>query len=88
MEGYIDGIRSRKNEFQYHIGGYQFGENCYQEINLSIHNKKASTINIGLELHDFIQNLDLVKQSHIMSPGAEAVLLSSQLVKCFKIIKK
>ena len=88
LEGYMDGVKSRKNEFQYHLGGYQFGENCYHEINLSISNKKSSTINIGLDLHEFIQNLDLVKQSHIMSPGAEAVLLSSQLVKCFKIIKK
>ena len=88
LEGYVDGIRSRNNEFQYHLGGYQFGENCYQEVNLPITNKKSSTINVGLELYDFIQNLDLLKNSHIMSPGFEAVSLSSRLVKCFKIIDK
>lgn len=87
LEGYIDGVKSRKNEFQYHLGGYQFGENCYQEINLHIANKKSSTINIGFELYDFIQNLDFVKQSHIMSPGADAVMLSSLLAKSFKIIR-
>lgn len=87
LEGYIDGVKSKKNEFQYHLGGYQVEENCYEEINLSVFDKKSATINIGFELYDFIQNLDLVKQSHIMSPGAEAVLLSSLLAKSFKIIR-
>ena len=88
LEGYRDGINSRKQEFQFHLGGYMPGENCFQETHFALSQKNKSSLKIGIDIFDFMQQIDLNKQNHIMSPGEEAVSLSNQLLKSFKLIKE
>ncbi len=83
LEGTFNLCKTRNNEFQFHLGGYQFPNSAIQEITLSVKNVKL--ININLDIEKALQEIDLSKQDHIMSPKQEAVVLASKFSKAFEI---
>lgn len=82
MEGICNTCTDSKKNFEFHLGGYQYPFNPLQKVELKT---TANSFKIILDLRKFFTAVDLKKQKHIMSPSADAVILSQQLAKCFSI---
>jgi len=82
MEGTCNTCTDSKKNFEFHLGGYQYPFNPLQKVELKT---TANSFKIILDLRKFFTAVDLKKQKHIMSPSADAVILSQQLAKCFSI---
>lgn len=74
LEGTSEICPTRNHVFQYHMGGYMAPFQTVQKINLKI--RPDEKIEIRMDLHQFLQKLDLAQQPTIMSPGAKAQELS------------
>lgn len=85
LEGSSNLCPTRKNEFQFHLGGYLPPNNALQTIVLKT--SEQQPLIIGLDIEQFLRVVDLSKQNHIMSPGKEAVLLSATAASAFSIQK-
>jgi len=82
LEGTSSSCPSRKNQFQFHLGGYQYPNNCYKQFMIL----NDSTLNASvllLQLDSFFSHVDLRKTYSVMSPGKEAVALSILLSQSF-----
>ena len=81
LEGSSTHCPTRKNEFKYHLGGYQSPNTTLQKIHIPLSNAPHQTIQI--ELKHFLDQIDFVNTPIIMSPGPEAKKLSIQAKKLF-----
>jgi hypothetical protein len=86
LEGNSKLCKTRNNEFQFHLGGYQAPFYCLQTLQFPIKNKNE--INIKIDLEKIISQLNLTKQNHIMSPNKEAFILSKVVANAFSILDK
>ena len=84
IEGNSPSCKTRKNEFHFHIGGYQHPFNTMRKIEL-ICNKKVKQINIGMDLNKFFANINLDETNSIMIPGTLAMKLADYITKLFYI---
>ena len=84
LEGISDKCNTRKNRFQYHLGGYQEPLNLYQEISLKIPSESREIV-IDVDISSMLDNLDLPTTNQIMSPSKEALEISNLLPKIFKL---
>jgi hypothetical protein len=84
IEGTSNVCKSRKNEFQFHLGGYLNPFLCVQKIEMIV--DRNEQIQIGIHVEKMIKALDLSKQTKIMSPSLNAVEISKQLAKCFYLM--
>ena len=83
LEGTSSLCKTRNNEFQFHLGGYQQPNYCLQTLSFSVSNLKV--INIKLDMQKILNQIDLAKTNHIMSPSAEAVLISKIVANAFTV---
>ena len=83
IEGVYKGCKTRKNKFQYHLGGYQKPNVTFQEIILPT--DKLSQINLNLT--NFIKEAINNNWCEIMTPSNEAVQLSKTLTKGLNFIQ-
>ena len=81
IEGKSSRVLTQNQEFQFHLGGYQFPYNALQEIELKLIPGEAIILNIDLAL--LLERIDLSESNHIMSPGTKAVSLSQQVARSF-----
>ena len=72
---------TKNNEFQFHIGGYQFPDRTMQQVILNI--LMEGSLAIRIDLKKIIDSIDLTKQNQVMSPGKDAVILSEKALKIF-----
>ncbi len=86
LEGKSKLCKTRNNEFQFHLGGYQNADNALQTIILNVSENK--NIDILIDIEKMLAAIDLSEQNQIMSPGKEAVLLSEKFSKIFSIQKQ
>lgn len=84
LEGKSNVCKTRNNEFQFHLGGYQTPHNALQTINLEL--KSKHSINVKFDLKHLVSFLDLSKTNHIMSPSKEAVELSRKISQLFNTL--
>ncbi len=84
IEGTSNVCKSRKNEFQFHLGGYMTPFQCVQKIEMIV--DRNEQIQIGIHVEKMIESFDLSKQTKIMSPSLNAVEVSKQLAKCFYLM--
>ena len=84
IEGTSNVCKSRKNEFQFHLGGYMAPFQCVQKIEMIV--DRNEHIQIGIHVEKMIEAFDLSKQTKIMSPSLNAVEVSKQLAKCFYLM--
>lgn len=84
IEGKSSSCKTRKNEFYFHIGGYLPPFNTMRKIEL-IYDKKATQINIGMDLNKFFANIKLAETNSIMIPGELAMKLADYSTKLFYI---
>ncbi len=83
MEGKSNLAKTRKNEFEFHLGGYQYPFNALKSVVLNTDSKNNIDILFDAEL--FLQQVDLSKENQVMSPGADAILLSEKAAAAFRI---
>ena len=83
LEGKSSLCKTRANEFQLHLGGYQFPFNSLKTVVLNVLDKDKTTITLDIE--QLLKALNLSQQNHMMSPKAEAVLLSETVSKLFRV---
>ncbi len=84
IEGTSNVCKSRKNEFQFHLGGYMTLFQCVQKIEMIV--DRNEQIQIGINVEKMIEAFDLSKQTKIMSPSLNSVEVSKQLAKCFYLM--
>ena len=84
IEGKSSSCKTKKNEFNFHIGGYLPPYYAMRNIKL-IYHKKAGQINIGIDLYNFFANLNLAKTNSVMIPGTLAMKLADYSKSLFYI---
>lgn len=85
LEGKSNLCKTRNNEFEFHLGGYQFPDNSLQTVTLPCTSQE--NIIISFDLEKFLGQVDLSKENQIMSPGNDAVLLSKKAASAFSVMK-
>jgi len=83
LEGNSNLCKTRHNEFQFHLGGYQKPFNCLQTVFIPM--KSSSNIILHIDVAKFIEQLSLSQVNHIMSPSREAVDLAEKITKIFSV---
>jgi len=82
LEGLETSLKTRKNKFQFHLGGYQAPYTTYKSIQLRTDNSSNKYI-VDLPIDNFIKQIQLDKNHTIMSPSLAAMHLSNLLAKSF-----
>jgi hypothetical protein len=89
LEGISNLCKTRKNEFTFHLGGYQGAESTIQDVVIDCSELPiGEKINLDLDVKKFLSTIDLTTLNHIMSPGQEAVRLSNRLPEIFSLQRK
>ncbi len=83
LEGKSNLCATKKNEFQFHLGGYQHPFNSLQTIELSV--KENQKIKIVLDMEKVFEQINVSKQNHVMMPGKEAVIAAKSIAKLFSV---
>jgi len=83
LEGRCNLCKTRNNEFQFHLGGYQFPFYNLQTLMLNANDQKI--MNINIDLKKGLESIDISKRDHIMSPGPDAQLFSERFSKAFSV---
>jgi hypothetical protein len=79
LEGTSNLCKTRHNEFQFHLGGYQYPFNSLQTVFIDVIPKQ--NIELGMDIQKILSSINLSKQHHIMSPGQEAIIFSETIIK-------
>ena len=87
IEGKSASCKTRKNEFQFHIGGYLQPYYAMRKVNFNINDNynDNENVNIGIDLNNFFSNINLSQTNSIMIPGKVAMELANDSVKMFHI---
>lgn len=83
LEGVSPQCKTRKHEFQYHLGGFRGADYCMQVITLPVRSKDG-VVRIRIDLDRFLSSVDMSTDPQIMSPGAAAVKLSQLAASMFQ----
>ncbi len=83
IEGKSSSCKTRKNEFQFHIGGYMKPNYTMRKVEIKVNS--TNKINIAIDLKDFFANLFLSKTNSVMIPGKLAMQLADESVKMFRL---
>jgi hypothetical protein len=87
LEGNSNRCSTRNHAYQFHIGGYIYPENALQKVVLKLKKNPQRNITLAMHVASFLHVIDLSKQNQIMSPGKDAVQLSSILSKQFSLMQ-
>jgi hypothetical protein len=79
IEGTSAASKTRKNEFQFHIGGYLKPNDALRKVEL-----ETAKPQIAIDLAEFFTQVKLSEQNSIMVPGKAAMQLADVSVKMFK----
>ena len=82
MEGKSSSCKTRKNEFQFHIGGYMKPNYAMRKVELV---SKNQNLNITIDVAEFFSVVNLSNTNSIMIPGKKAMELADYSIKMFKI---
>lgn len=85
LEGSSNVCKTRHNEFQFHLGGYQSPYNNLQTVFTDAGSKQ--NIEVGIDIQKIMNQLNLAQQHHIMSPGQEAMNFSEKVINSLSIKK-
>ena len=82
LEGTSPICETRKNAFQYHLGGYMPPYQTVQTVSVKV--RPGNKILLNPELDQMLRQLDLSTESTVMSPGLKSQQLSQQAAAMFK----
>ncbi len=83
LEGKSNLSTTKKQFFQFNLGGFRNGFYNLQTIQLNT--KKSLQINVSVDIFKFLSSIDLQKENHIMTPSKHAVELAKKAVTMFSI---
>lgn len=84
IEGVSNLCQTRKNEFQFHLGGYEPPYNAYQIVTLPKTGNDQAIIE--LDVKKVLLAIKLVSQDKIMSPGSNASQVSAIVASAFSSV--
>ena len=84
IEGTSSSCKTRKNSFNFHIGGYLKPYNAMQKIEIPI-NKLQNKINLTVDLERFFSEINLKEMNSVMIPGNDAMELANLSSKMFYV---
>lgn len=84
IEGWSPRSTARKQEFQYHLGGYLAPYEARKTMHFMLAKPVTSTT-IDVRLDEFFKHVDLSNRPMVMSPGEAANNLSGHLSTCFQV---
>ena len=85
IEGRSSSCKTRKNEFQFHLGGYLQPYYAIRKVQINVNGNLNSNINIGIDLKEFFSNIKLAQTNSIMIPGKAAMELANDSIKIFHL---
>jgi hypothetical protein len=85
LEGNYKPCPSRKNQFIFHIGGYQYPNNSIQKIDLPTNGQKKIMININIQ--QLLDEINLEEFYEVMSPGEKAMDIAKKISSIFYTAK-
>ena len=83
LEGRSSSCKTRKNEFQFHIGGYMKPNYAMREVVLEP-KKSNFTVEINVDVAELFSKLELSKINSVMVPGNKAMQIADYSVTMFK----
>lgn len=84
LEGTSTGCTTRKNKFQFHIGGYLKPFYAMKTVEFPLKSIQDS-IDLNVNVDAFFEGLNLAETNTIMIPGAKAMELANASVKMFSV---
>lgn len=81
IEGSSPSCNTRKNEFQFHVGGYQKPFYALQTISLKVNNSKEFTIVV--DVAKIFENIALRETNSVLIPGNKAIELAKKSATMF-----
>lgn len=85
IEGKSSSCATRKNIFQFHLGGYLKPYNAIRKVTLEVTNEYTNSINIGIDLAKFVDSFYWTEFNSVMIPGEQAMHLSETFSKIFNL---
>ncbi|RYZ46261.1 MAG: hypothetical protein EOP49_23590 [Sphingobacteriales bacterium] len=85
LEGRSPACTTRKQAFQYHLGGFLNGDACDQQLSLPV-SPDSRAITIGIDLSLFFSNLDMAGTPAVMMPGLQSRALSVVAARMFFVL--
>ncbi|MSP85180.1 MAG: hypothetical protein EXR18_05080 [Flavobacteriaceae bacterium] len=82
IEGKSTSCKTRKNAFQFHIGGYMKPNYAIRTIELKPIN---SNLEIGVDLAELFKYINLSENNSIMIPGSKAMELADKTIQMFSV---
>jgi hypothetical protein len=79
IEGKSSSCKTRKNEFQFHIGGYLKPYYAMRKVELN-----TSNTNITVDIAELFSKVKLIETNSIMIPGSQAMTIADLSVYMFK----
>jgi hypothetical protein len=87
IEGKSTSCKTRKNAFQFHIGGYMKPYYALKEVNINFNDNdninKSNEISIKIDVSKLFENINLSETNTIMIPGEKAMQIADLSVKMF-----
>lgn len=87
IEGRSTSCKTRKNQFQFHIGGYQKPNYAMRTIELkgAANANQNDNLNVAVDLANFFSDIDLKQKHTIMIPGVEAMQMADFSKNMFRL---
>jgi hypothetical protein len=87
IEGRSRSSKNRKNAFQFHIGGYLQPNYAMRTIELNYNENvnRNDNLNLGVDLANLFENIDLKQKHTIMIPGEEAMQMAAFSINMFRL---
>jgi hypothetical protein len=85
IEGNSPSCKTRKNKFQFHIGGYKNPYKTTKRVYFKVENTAKESITIHINIANFFDQIDLKNENQIMIPGEKARKIAEILPKLFSI---
>ena len=83
IEGTSSSCKTRKNQFQFHIGGYMKPNYAMRKVEIIVN--KKDNITIAIAVNDFFSNIKLSQINSVMIPGKLAMEIATSSVKMFRL---
>lgn len=83
LEGESSLCPTRKNKFQFHVGGFQEPYATSQEVSLKA--KGAKPLVIKVDVASFFNAIDISQTNTVTSPNKNAVMVSKVLPNLFSV---
>lgn len=84
IEGSSPSCKTRKNQFQFHIGGYLPPYQALQHLSLPVKSKRGA-LSIKVNLAKLFESISLSKQNSIMIPSKAALEIAQQFSQVFSL---